>query len=220
MRGLTIDHESSALVTTIATMTGLSDGASRVEVAQARLSSIRGLRGAAIHVSPARNVLFEYFQWQDEGSMRKGEDALRLPYVKLGANEMWFANSKRVLLTPGPNQPSVDFSLQADPSAPRPTLVSYITCEPERQTELTAYLANSAERFTTLFGGWIGAALHPREDERGITEYLQFETIERMAALQDRTELIAHKNHLATFGAFQAQLVLPVAVLNPGRGIE
>lgn len=214
MTHLTIDWKTSAFVTTVATLAASPACASRVGDVRARMPSSPGLRGAAIHASPDGNSVFEYFQWQDEGSMCRGAAAVRRPYEEIGAGNLWFANSKRLELTPGPNQPTTNFSLRADPSAPKPTLVSYIACDAERQSELTSYLLDAANRFTTLFGGWIGAALHPRDDGRGITEYLQFDSIELMAGLQERAELVAHKNHLARFGVFQSQLLFPVSILN------
>jgi hypothetical protein len=216
---LQIDPVHSAYATLIVTTKALSDGPARIEQARARWRLLSGLRNAALHASPASDGIVEYLQWTDPESMTAADAQSRGPYIGIAADDLWVAQSTQTLLTPGPDYAAPAFKLFADPALPTPTLVSLLVCEAARQQELTDYLAASAQRFRTLFGGWIGAVLHARDDGLGVTEYLQFETFDAMGALQERAELHAHKAHLETFGLFRATVVVPVATMD-GAPVE
>lgn len=178
-----------------------SEIAARVE---ARWGILPGLATAALHLAPDGTQLVEYLEWSDPA-----ERDVTLAAISPDAITVEGANS---FATIGPEAGEGEFALPVDTKALRPVLVTVMRCAAERQDELMAYLVATAERFRTAFGGWTGAVLLRADDGTAIAEYLQFDSIEAMGALQGLPILTGHMANIAAYGAVTSAMVLPTVV--------
>jgi hypothetical protein len=159
-----------------------------------------GLRAASLHRALTGNRVVEYAQWDTADRAGDAADSLGRFASIVPEFELRVYRADDGLMTPGPGREATFDGLVVDPVAKRPTLIAVLQTDPDRHDELVAYLTESAKRFRGLFGGWIGAVLHPRPDRRGVVEYLQFDSLAAMGATQGLAEIHQHKERLDRFG--------------------
>lgn len=175
--------------------------------AQARWRALPGLLGAAVHCESGGDDLIELLVCD----ARLSREIVLAVYDDFDVGTT-VLRSGYARLMPGPDQPEVGFALWIDPSVSRPVLLSVLRCAPGRQQDLFDYLVSSAARFRGAFGGWVGAALFKEDGGAAIFEYLQFESLAAMNALQGLPILDRHRANLLAFGAMTGSVVAPIAI--------
>jgi hypothetical protein len=180
-----------------------------------RLSSLEGL---AIHRSMSGDCVVAHCHWGGSA-----EQAVRgTEFLCTGVREAVKGCSiEQHVLTldsvrRGSAAGSGNFSLNIDSASGRPVLIA--AYEPIERDTLLAYLHEASTCFVQQVPGWHGAALYCDIDGRRVIEYLQFESLEGVAASQESPLIQQHQAALQKLGAMKANLYRVEDVYRRGGG--
>ena len=168
----------------------------------------KGLRSAAMHCAIGGQGTIEYGQWREQ------DDAVQ-PKGDIGATSesqgiTYYARTLEVRA--GPRLGGGALELVIDPERPRPTLIGVFRSSAPKLHALIDYLRAASVRLAAEVDGWIGAVLLQSITGCTVIEYLQFETMDAVAATQHSPVVTDHQARLQDFAAIEVGLYMPSEV--------
>jgi len=169
------------------------------------------LEGAAMHRGVGADLLLEHAHWRSSKgetiisriNARKERVLAAAPSSRIDIYLMTL-ESIRLATIHGES----DFVIRVNPDVPTPILIAVFEVAIGQRAKLLNYLHQASARFVNELEGWTGAALYCAEDGRHVVEYLQFESMDAVAATQGSPTIQAHQAKLQTFGPFKTNLYL------------